>query len=327
MKEDLISVIVTVYNMERVLPKTLDCINKQTYQNLEIILVDDGSTDASGAICDTFATIDSRCRVIHKKNGGQGSAINSGIDVANGTFLFFPDADDFFSFDIVRVLYSAVSRDTSYDIAITRMISIKEGESTDLSFTGDYKMSDLDRDDLIEGLFSKDDSLFIFGWNKLYKRELLTNIRYNDYSRHGDFDFNFRVFVRARKAVYLDVPLYYWVQWPESKTHQSNTWDLYYECRANLLFDNWKNLPEDAGQYEHYLLDALYRTMVFWEEWSRKSGNFHEVKAKCKEYTDNTKRRYVRSLNIGVVKRAICLSLLAFPGIAHWIMKITNNAR
>ena len=327
MKDDLISVIVAVYNMERVLPKTLDCIKKQTYQNLEIILVDDGSTDASGAICDSFATIDSRCRVIHKNNGGQGSAINSGIDVANGAFLFFPDADDCFSFDIVRVLYGAVSRDPSYDIAITRMISIKESESTDPSFTGDLRMSDLDRDDLIKGLFSKGDSLFVFGWNKLYKRELLGNTRFNNYSRHGDFDFNFRVFLQTRKAVFIDVPLYYWAQWAGSKTHQSNTWDLYYDCRTTLLYDNWKNLPKEARHYEHYLLDALYRTMVFGEEWSRKSGNFKEVRSTCSNYRKRTLWAYLKNPGISIFRKITCLILLSFPAFAHFVMLTTRNAR
>ena len=80
----LISVIVAIFNVEHVLERTLSCISNQTYRNLEIILVDDGSTDSSGLICDAFAEKDPRCKVIHKQNGGQGSAKNAGQAVANG---------------------------------------------------------------------------------------------------------------------------------------------------------------------------------------------------------------------------------------------------
>ena len=116
---ELVSVIVPVYNAESVLPKTLSCIADQTYRNLEIILVDDGSTDSSGAICDRFAETDGRCKVIHKANGGQGSAKNAGLTIASGEFLFFPDSDDIFSRDMVRILYEAVSKDPEYDLAIS----------------------------------------------------------------------------------------------------------------------------------------------------------------------------------------------------------------
>ena len=90
----LISVIVPVYNVAAWLPRCVDSVLTQTYQNLEILLIDDGSTDASGEICDAYAEKDPRIRVIHKKNGGLSSARNAGLDVSNGQYIGFVDSDD-----------------------------------------------------------------------------------------------------------------------------------------------------------------------------------------------------------------------------------------
>lgn len=327
MKEQLISVVVSIYNMEKVLSDTLFCITNQTYRNLEIILVDDGSTDASGRICDVFAETDSRCRVIHKANGGQSSAKNAGLDVATGEFLFFPDADDLFDLDIIMILYNAICQDVSYEISIAGMRRIEDRKIDLTQSAEDIDVVPLSKDDLVSGLFDRHDNRYVFGWNKLYKRELLGGVHFNDYPRHQDFDFNFRVFIQTQKAVFVDAPLYYWVQWEGSKTHQSNTWDLYYDCRTALLYDNWVNLPHDARKYGHLLLDALYRAMVLWEEWSRKSGNFQEAKDKCEEYRRKTVWNYAFSGRISLVVKTLCLTMLAFPNFAHLIMKVTKNAR
>ena len=93
--EDLISIIVPVYNVDEYLKQSVDSILSQTYKNLEIILVDDGSTDCSGKICDEYAEKDCRVKVIHKTNGGQGKARNCGIEISSGKYLSFLDSDDF----------------------------------------------------------------------------------------------------------------------------------------------------------------------------------------------------------------------------------------
>ena len=328
--EELVSVIVPVYNAERVLWRTLECIFNQTYRNIEIILVDDGSTDSSGTICDAFAKIDPRCRVIHKPNGGQGSAKNAGQEVAAGAYLFFPDSDDTFNLDMVRLLYEAITKNPAYDIAISgrKIVDNRDTDTSPLPYgKADYKTEEYSRDELVGGLFAKSDDRFVYGWNKLYRKELLEDIWCGDYPRHQDFDYNLRVFLRANKAVFVNQELYHWVQWSESKTHQPDTWDLFYRCRTDILYENWKHLSSDNDKYAHYLLDALYRAMVFWEEWSRKSGNFLEVKTQCAEYRRKTIAAYFKASGISFVRKSTCLTLLAFPVFAHLIMKLTHNAR
>ena len=328
--KDLVSVIVSVYNTERVLERTLSCIANQTYQNLEIILVDDGSTDTSGQICDAFAEKDARCKVIHKPHEGQGSAKNAGQKIATGVFLFFPDSDDLFNLDMIRILHEAITKNPTYDLAISGMEEVKDWDTNTTSsarVAEDIPTEVYSQDDLIRGLFSKYDDRFVYGWNKLYRRELLTDLWCENYPRHQDFDFNFRVFLKARKAVFVNLKLYFWVQWSGSKTHQSDTWDLYYKSRTAILYNNCKNLSQEDKRYAHYLLDALYRAMVFWEEWSRKSGNFHEVKVICDDYQKRTRHAYVKTREISLLRKVFCLTMLAFPSLSHLVMRLTSNAR
>ena len=328
--DDLISVIVPVYNMESVLERTLACVVNQTYRNLEIILVDDGSTDSSGKICDDFANKDPRCRVIHKENGGQGSAKNAGQRVASGQYLIFPDSDDTFNLDMIRILHDAISKDSSYDIAISGMEQV-DGWDSDLTpsanITEALPLVEYSRDDLIRGLFDGFDDRFVYGWNKLYKKDLLDGLWCGDYPRHQDFDFNYRAYLRTKRAIIVDLKLYHWVQWAGSKTHQSNTWDLYYKCRTAILYDNWAHLTPENKKYEPYLLDALYRTMVFWEEWCRKSGNIPEVNSLCNDYRKKTRKAYINNQEIGFFRKGFCLTMLAFPHLSHLVMKLTSNAR
>lgn len=105
MKDDLISVIVPVYNVEKYLHKCINSILNQTYKNLEIILIDDGSTDNSGKICDEYALKDNRIKVIHKENGGLSSARNAGLDICSGDYIGFVDSDDYIAEDMYEYLY------------------------------------------------------------------------------------------------------------------------------------------------------------------------------------------------------------------------------
>ena len=330
MVRGLVSVIIAVYNVEALLGRTLDCIANQTYRDMEIILVVDGSTDSSGELCDAFARVDSRCKVIHKPNGGQGSAKNAGLKVASGAFLFFPDSDDTFNLDTIRVLHDVITKDPDYDLAISAQ-KVVHGWDTDTSPAilnhKEFKTIEYNRDSLIQGLFSNNNETFIYGWNKLYRRELFQNLWFGDYPRHHDFDFNFRAFLRAKKAVFVNQELYHWVQWSGSKTHQPDTWDIHYKCRAEILFNNWAHLSPENLKYDHYLLDALYRAMIFWEEWSRKSGNYMEIKAICQDYQKKTRAAYIRNKKICFLRKVFCLVLLVFPDFSHLVMRLTSNAR
>lgn len=118
-KEKLVSIIVPVYNVEKCLLDTLNCLSQQSYGDIEIVLIDDGSTDKSPAICKKFAAEDSRFKYVRQENAGAGAARNKGIDIADGEFLLFADADDLYERDLVAKLYDAILCDRA-DVAICR---------------------------------------------------------------------------------------------------------------------------------------------------------------------------------------------------------------
>ena len=122
----MISVVVPVYNVEKYINDCIDSIINQTYRELEIILVDDGSNDSSGAICDEYAMKDDRIRVIHKKNGGLAEARNKGIDSANGSYLAFIDSDDHINVHMMDILLNNLIK-TDSDISVCRFHKYNEG--------------------------------------------------------------------------------------------------------------------------------------------------------------------------------------------------------
>lgn len=117
---ETVSVIIPVFNADNHLSRCLQAIESQSFTNLEIILVDDGSTNGSGRICDDFALKDRSAKVVHQQNKGPWAVRNAGVDASTGSYLFFPDADDYFHRDIILLMYDAINQGKTYDLAIVR---------------------------------------------------------------------------------------------------------------------------------------------------------------------------------------------------------------
>lgn len=206
---DLISVIVPVYKVENYLDKCIRSLVDQTYENLEIILVDDGSPDRCGEICDTWAAKDSRIRVIHKKNGGLSDARNAGMAVATGKYMGFIDSDDYIAPDMYRLLLERMTADGS-DIAACGVEMVFEDgtPSRMLTPSGDrildnrQAMSAIIREDLLKQPV----------WYKLYKTELIRDIPFAVGKYHEDVFWSWQAVVRAEQVSVFDTPCYYYLQ-------------------------------------------------------------------------------------------------------------------
>ncbi len=172
--EELITIIVPVYKVEGCIEKCIESILNQTYKKLEIILVDDGSPDNCGNICESYTKRDSRIKVIHKENGGLSDARNAGIDIAKGKYISLIDSDDYIDSDYVEVLYSAISKDNT-DMAISshRVIyptgTILDKETNEKSV--------LESKEVLKRILY-DEGIDLSAWAKLYKTELFKNVRY-----------------------------------------------------------------------------------------------------------------------------------------------------
>ena len=189
----LISVVIPVYNVEEYISRCISSILEQTYRNLQIILVDDGSTDKSGEICGEYAKVDRRVTVIHQTNGGLSSARNTGIDKATGEYITFVDSDDFVSKEMVAYLF-ALAKNNDCDIAISTH-NIIRGEKVWKSYnlSGDVKMTPKR---CIEKLLY-DDGVDTSAWAKLYKLKLFNGVRYPVGKLYEDIATTYKIFLKA----------------------------------------------------------------------------------------------------------------------------------
>ena len=168
----MISIIIPVYKVEKYLDKCIKSIVSQTYSNLEIILVDDGSPDKSGLICDKWATLDSRIRVVHQKNAGAGAARNVALKLAQGEFISFVDSDDYLSVNMFKNLLSYFEEDI--DIVECEFISVEED---DVLFIDEksvqarvFSSEEAMREHIADHYFRQ------LIWNKLYRRSCIKNV-------------------------------------------------------------------------------------------------------------------------------------------------------
>jgi len=243
---ELISVIVPVYNIERYIEKCIKSIINQTYQDLEIILVDDGSSDESGHVCDQYAKTDKRIQVIHKNNEGLSDARNTGLEICRGQYVGFVDGDDWIAKDMYEFLYRTLIENQA-DVAVCgHYIESDEGV-----FDVECAEDSLKIYNCREAVYAvvKDKEIHSYAWDKLYRKELFDGIRYPIGRYVQDIFTTYKIFMNASKVVCNNQPKYYYYQRQNSiqRTRGNKlNWDqfcAYKEMRENLRED-YKDLNE-----------------------------------------------------------------------------------
>ena len=206
---NLISIVVPVYKVEAYLDKCIQSIVDQTYHNLEIILVDDGSPDRCGEICDAWAAKDSRIRVIHKENGGLSDARNAGMAIATGKYMGFVDSDDHIAPDMYRLLLERMAHDGS-DIAACGVEMVYEDDTPRQMLTpGGCHV--LDNAQAMEAII-RESLLKQPVWYKLYKTDLIQDIPFAVGKCHEDVFWSWQAVARAKKVSIFDTPCYFYLQ-------------------------------------------------------------------------------------------------------------------
>ena len=210
---ELISVIVPIYNVEKYLSECIDTLIKQSFDNLEIILIDDGSTDNCPTICDEYQKKDKRIKVIHKKNGGLSDARNSGLKIAKGEYIIFVDSDDFVNINFVEVLYNLCVQNNS-EMAICKFARVQEITDVDWEFLDNSYEKEImtGKEFTISVYEGKSENLGFVAWNKIYKKELFekNKIEYPVNRYYEDTFTTFKLLYYSKKVVVTDVPLYYY---------------------------------------------------------------------------------------------------------------------
>ena len=213
--DDCVSVIIPVYRVEDLLRRCVDSILAQSYQNLQVILVDDGSPDRCGEICDEYSNQDSRVTVLHQANGGLSAARNAGIDIARGKFITFVDSDDWLHLDMVEELIQ-LARTSGADITMCRYASTDaHGNVRD---TSELWTRELTNVQALNELLGTDYINMVVSWGKLYRRELLDGVRFPEGRFHEDEFTTHRLLHRAKLVTMTGRSLYYYWKRDESIT-------------------------------------------------------------------------------------------------------------
>lgn len=252
----LISVIVPVYKVEPYIHKCVDSIINQTYRNLEIILVDDGSPDNCPAICDEYAKQDDRIEVIHKENGGLSDARNAGLEIATGEYISFIDSDDWVEYGFIE---------SQFQFMVLNDVDIVE---CGITYVYDKRQEDIISDDAsisysnqgaIDDLIRKETFKTVV-WNKLYKKKVISQVMFEVGKINEDEFWTYKVFANAKKIGYLKIPLYNYLQRSDSIMGQYsiNRLDYIDAVVERNEFINRK-YPELAFQSKYsVLLSLLY---------------------------------------------------------------------
>lgn len=321
-KGELISIIVPVYNVKHYLQHCLNTIVNQSYRNLEIIFVDDGSTDGSGEICESFSKSDNRCVVIHQSNQGLWAARNSGQKLATGDYIMYIDSDDYLHIDAVKCLYEALVNHPECGLS---MCNYKRTTSLDEDITVDEERSE--QVISVEQLLNLSDNVLPdIVWNKLYRRSLIDGLWAREYRFAQDVDFNFRVYMHLDYAVLINSELYFWMQRSTSAMHQTNYRASYLKIITDICHRNYLECPHDLDFLKAYFLQRLYsRLLLFrlyaWDTEEKNCAILH-----CNTCVHDTWRSYMGCKRIGLIERISCLILLyCSPRLTDLLMHIRRK--
>lgn len=271
MNQPLVSVVVPIYNVEKYLDRCLTSVVNQTYKNLEIILVDDGSPDNCSVMCDEWAKKDSRIKVIHKQNEGLGMARNTGIDNSNGKYIFFFDSDDYVDFTIVEKCVCAIENKCSdvviygrYDVYDDGGIFGKKVDSSERYFNAESI-----KNKLLPAMFTYEMGFGVSAWGKMFSTDVIKTkaLRFKKESEiiSEDAYFTLEYFSNIAFATVIPDMLYYYCKRSGSLSHsfkkdrQERNNIFLREC---LCYVEGSSLPETVGihikaRYLLYTLDAV----------------------------------------------------------------------
>ena len=204
MKKEKISIIVPVYNVGKYLKKCLESIINQTYKNIEIILIDDGSTDNSASICDQYKKIDKRIKVIHQENKGLSGARNIGLKNITGDYITFIDSDDYVEIDYIEFLYKLIKED-NYDISACNFNKIINNKQEKNKLQDKYI---LNSEQALYEVFDINNSFTQSAWAKLYKRDLFNNNYFPEGKIYEDIETIGNILLKVNKIIYSTIPKY-----------------------------------------------------------------------------------------------------------------------
>lgn len=319
-----VSIIIPVYNVEQYIEECIDSILQQTFEKFEVILVNDGSTDSSGIICDEYSKNDKRIRVIHQKNGGVSSARNTGLDYAIGKYITFIDSDDYVNENYIEKLYKNI-KENNADIAVCNNKRFITGHQVN-DYKIDNNISILDTEECLENLYGQYWERYVVVWGKLYKKDIFKDIRFPVGKINEDLFIIYKLYLKARKIIYDNSQLYFYRNTEESITNKKFTYKN---------FDNLEAFEEHISFYKknkYYNLEKkairryCYHINCFYKRFKTDNGDLkglYLIRKKhknIKKYVKNS--RYFTSKERDFINAPWCDQVLIEP---YWFFIAIKN--
>ena len=318
----MISVIISVYNVAPYLERCVNSILRQSYSNLEVILVDDGSTDGSGKLCDSLAEIDERIIVVHKKNGGNASARNAGIDIAKGEYIAFVDADDYIEHNMYEEMLKAMYN-KNITIACCGIIVTSVDGKDSIHVSEERKI--YSREEALLDIFLRTGNVSATACNKLYRNSLFSSgLRYNNEVIHEDTEAMPRFLDAVDSVIVIDKAFYHYI-----KRNNSASTSRKFSLKGYHILDSMKDYermckkkyPNKLPYFHYYELVTTFEMLLnlagcndrhryLVQELSLRKRILQSV-LKCMRWKD-VKRRNVDQIKVMLVKAVLGVNLASF---------------
>lgn len=308
MNEDLVSVIIPVYNTEEYIDKCIHSIVCQTYVNLEIILIDDGSTDSSGMLCDKWSNSDKRIVVIHKSNGGLSDARNCGLDVARGTYYAFVDSDDYLSLDAIEQMYIGIKNNLC-EIAICNMIRISEnGQSYPF-----YKPTSVEK--ILRGEKRFQTLVQPSVCNKLFMAKLFDNVRF-PFGKYYEDTFIYHILLfRAKNVVMTGSDNYFYLERKNSIISRPQFTEQYFDFIEAVWYRAFFLLEQNIQPYANEACLSLYAAYSNAEKHIKKSKSNKLHFANAKNQFKLALFTLINADTVGLKQKIRLIILYFFPAL------------
>lgn len=322
---NLISIIVPIYNLNGFLSPCLNSILASTYQDFELILVDDGSSDSSGDICDEYAVRDSRVKVYHQENAGVSAARNLGIRVSKGEYVTFVDGDDLIHPTMLEVLYDAiVGDDYDFSMVFHRRIGIEEaGGFLNTEPLEAKKARVLSRNDFMQRMYNTAVCVQYVGpCQKLFKRAFIDGIFFKAIAAE-DVEWMTRLCLRMNNGVLIEQPFYFYVNRSNSLSHSHEGVNQVVVDRLLTHLLCYKEIPDNETRYQSMCLEDLYRRMLYTRHAARNTRYEQAVKEKISVIHKETISKYLHS-DIPVATKMKTVACYHCPWLYRFVISLSE---
>ena len=337
--QSMISVIIPVYNSEKRLRYCLDSIIQQTYTNLEILLIDDGSTDRSGEICEKYCHDDTRFKHIVQPNRGVAEARNNGLKAASGDYVAFIDSDDIIHNRYFEYLHRAINEG---DYAMSMVLYQETADLANVDNMADvpYYTSVFPKKIMLDELYRSMRVGEIGGkplgvvWGKLYRRQLLEGTFFDEQLLYADdIEYSVRVVWKAENAIVVPQKMYWWIFRSDSLTHSVAEYGIRYNNKLHNIMDLWflilKHTPVNRAEYRGFCLEMLFRRILYAvyvsNKYDKKNPHKKHIQVKARTYGRLYISEFLRNGYITLTRKIGISLFYHIPMLYHVLRRLLER--